>query len=96
MKPNSTLYNGRTYYFSVVLKEMHSDYMMNIYYMTIKMSGDPVDEADLMANATQIVISIPSLDMFSNGVLAFSVPVNTSLILDNFDNIFSVYVNDTL
>jgi hypothetical protein len=32
-----------------VLKEIHSDYMMNIYYMTIKMSGDPIDPEDIVA-----------------------------------------------
>lgn len=44
MNPNNKTYNGKTYYFSVVLKEKHSDYMMNIYYMTIKMSGEIYDE----------------------------------------------------
>lgn len=43
MYPNSTKYQGRTYYFSVVLKEKNSDFMMNIYYMTVKINGDPVD-----------------------------------------------------
>lgn len=61
------MYNGRTYYFSVVLKEMHSDFMMNTYYMTIKMSGDPVDESSLMDNATKISMTIPYLDYHSNG-----------------------------
>ena len=44
MNPNSTTYQGRTYYFSVVLKEVNSDYMLNIYYMTVKINGDPVDD----------------------------------------------------
>ena len=55
MKPNSTLYQGRTYYFSIVLKERHSDFMMNVYYMTVKMSGDPIDpNADPYANYTRV------------------------------------------
>jgi hypothetical protein len=41
MKPNLPNYSGMTYYFSVVLKEMHSDFMLNIYYMTIIIGGDP-------------------------------------------------------
>ena len=52
MSPNTTAYQGRTYYFSVVLKEINSDYMLNIYYMTIKINGDPVDATAQTANAT--------------------------------------------
>ena len=47
---NSTDYQGNTYYFSVVLKETHSDYIMNIYYITVKFTGTPyvtpVDDGD--------------------------------------------------
>lgn len=76
MNPTSRLFNGRTYYFSVVLKEKNSDFMMNTYYMTIKMSGDPVDEASLMENATKIQMTIPYLDYHSKGIFEFSHPVN--------------------
>ena len=42
MRPaNSTDYQGNTYYFSVVLKRTHSDYIMNIYYITVKFTGTP-------------------------------------------------------
>jgi len=51
MFPNNLLYQGRTYYFSVVLKEKNSDFMMNIYYMTIKINGDPVDPSELLPPA---------------------------------------------
>ena len=37
---NDTKYQGNTYYFSIVLKQMHSDYIMNIYYITVKFYGD--------------------------------------------------------
>jgi len=47
-KPNMSEYSGRTYYFSVVLKEVHSDYMMNIYYMTIKMTGNPWEPEEVV------------------------------------------------
>lgn len=67
MNPTSILFNGRTYYFSVVLKEKNSDFMMNTYYMTVKMSGDPVDEASLMDNATKISMTIPTLNYHSEG-----------------------------
>jgi hypothetical protein len=44
-----------------VLKEKKSDYMMNIYYMTIKMSGEPIDPTDKDENKTQVVMAISYL-----------------------------------
>jgi uncharacterized protein (DUF427 family) len=41
---NNTAYQGNTYYFSIVLKQEHSDYIMNIYYITVKFSGDVVSD----------------------------------------------------
>jgi hypothetical protein len=42
MRPNNdTQYQGQTYYFSVVLKRTHSDYVMNIYYLTVRFTGSP-------------------------------------------------------
>jgi hypothetical protein len=66
------LYNGRTYYFAVVLKEKNSDYMINTYYMTLKISGDAVDEDDILANATKITMTVTYLDYNSNGIFEFS------------------------
>jgi hypothetical protein len=63
MKPNSTTYQGRTYYYSVVLKEKNSNFMMNVYYMTVKLSGDPIDpNADPYANYTRITFDLMNLD----------------------------------
>jgi hypothetical protein len=68
MKPNSTQYQGKTYYFAIVLKERHSDYMMNIYYITIKMGGDLIDpNADPYVNYTRVTYTLVSLDYQSNG-----------------------------
>lgn len=59
MNPNNLLYQGRTYYFSVVLKELNSDFMMNIYYMTIKINGDPIDPEDLKPpNKTEVSMTL--------------------------------------
>lgn len=95
MNPTSRLFNGRTYYFSVVLKEKNSDFMMNTYYMTIKMSGDPIDEANEMENATKIQMTIPYLNYHSEGVFKFSHPVNMKFIENNFSKVFKVYINNT-
>lgn len=99
MRPNSTAYQGRTYYFAVVLKEVHSDYMMNIYYMTIKMSGDPIDPDDIETpNKTSVSMSITYLNYHSEGTLQFSMGVNYSCFanIDDFNNVMKVYVNNTL
>jgi hypothetical protein len=68
MTPNHLRYQGRTYYFSVVLKEKNSDTMMNVYYMTVKILGDPVDEDDLRPpNKTEVNMTITSLNYKSQG-----------------------------
>lgn len=85
MKPDHKKYNGRTYYFSVVLKEKNSDYMMNIYYMTIKMSGEPYDEAAEDANKTKVEITIPYLNYHSEGVLEFTQDVNMTAVIKEFN-----------
>ncbi len=79
MRPNSTEYQGRTYYFSVVLKEKHSDYMLNIYYMTVKMSGDPVEPEEYVEPAKITVsFSITKINYHSEGQILFSMGVNTT------------------
>ena len=101
MRPNTTAYQGRTYYFSVVLKEKHSDYQVNVYYITVKMSGDPIDESDdedEPINKTKIVMTIPYMNYHSQGYLKFNVPVNTSVFEDPvaLNNTFLLYINNTL
>ncbi|CDW72642.1 UNKNOWN [Stylonychia lemnae] len=93
--PNSKIYSGRTYYFSVVLKEKNSDYMMNTYYLTIKMNGDVIDEGQEMDNATKIQMTIPYLNQNSEGTFMFSHPVNMKFIQNNFNKTFKVYANNT-
>jgi hypothetical protein len=76
MNPNNLLYQGRTYYFSVVLKEKNSDFMMNIYYMTIKINGDPIDPDDLKPpNKTEVAMTINYLNYHSEGNIRFSMEV---------------------
>lgn len=65
MNPADKKFSGRTYYFSVVLKEKNSDYMMNIYYMTIKMSGEPWDEAAENDKKAKVQITVPYLNYHS-------------------------------
>jgi hypothetical protein len=101
MTPNNLLYQGRTYYFSVVLKEQNSDFMMNIYYMTIKINGDPIDPEDLRPpNKTEVAMTLQYLNYSSMGQLKFSMAVLPDVFLpenkDKFWEVFDVYVYNTL
>ncbi len=101
MTPNNLLFQGRTYYFSVVLKEKNSDFMMNVYYMTIKINGDPIDPDDLKPpNKTEVSMSITSLNYKSQGSINFSMPIQTSLFSKanktKFFELFDVYVINTV
>lgn len=44
LKPHDASYEGRTYYIAVVLKESNSDYMKNVQYIKIIMSGTNPDD----------------------------------------------------
>jgi hypothetical protein len=101
MTPNNLLFQGRTYYFSVVLKEKNSDFMMNIYYMTIKINGDPIDPDDLKPpNKTEVAMTITSLNYKSQGSINFSMPIQTGLFSKanktKFFELFDVYVINTV
>ncbi len=55
--------------------------MMNIYYMTIKILGEPIDENAENDNATKVDITVTYLNYHSEGVLEFSIPVNMPAIM---------------
>lgn len=76
MKPYLNKHSGRTFYFAVVLKELNSDFMMNIYYMTVKITGDLIDEEDDVFVKDQITMTITEITTESTGQLKFSQAVN--------------------
>ena len=62
MNPNNLKYQGNTYYFAVVLKETHSDFIMNVYYMTLKINGNRIDPSLLLPpNKTEVEMTIKFL-----------------------------------
>ena len=107
MKPeNDTQYQGYTYYFSVVLKRQHSDYIMNIYYITVRFLGDPwvepepepedngeEEEEEEEIIKEKVTFNITEITWKSKGQIRFSEAVNITHIVDNFDSIFSVYID---
>lgn len=116
--PTQNKYKGTKHYFAVVLKERNSDFMKNIEYITVNVTGipdvvvdpntgQPVDEnnnnatnntngTDPEVNKTQIIMKLDEIMTNSTGVLRFSEPVKTQLMLDRttFNSMFKVYVQN--
>jgi hypothetical protein len=81
-----------------VLKESNSDYMMNIYYMTLKVAGDPIEEDDSIPEIKKIQISMEliDIDVNSKGMLKFSHPIQMENVVNNFKSIFHVYIKTVM
>jgi hypothetical protein len=94
MKPNLPNYSGLTYYFSVVLKEEHSDFMLNIYYMTIIIGGDPYVPDNSTITKSLVWMNITVVNSDSSGALWFSSPINMAAALSLFSTAFEVHVVD--
>ncbi len=74
---NNTDYQGNTYYFSVVLKRTRSDYIMNIYYITVKFTGDvyvePTPDAVVTPANDTVTASNVTNDTFTPTKITFNV-----------------------
>ena len=46
LKPDSQWVQGRTYYFSIIVKERNSDSVKYSYYCTVKISGEAIEKDD--------------------------------------------------
>ena len=91
--PHSIWYQGKTYYFIIVVKEQNSDSVMYPYYCTVKMSGVTVDPDEYL-NYTDISFSMGELDRESKGTFKWSHPVNLEFVRDNWDQLFDVYIKN--
>ena len=92
-RPDSIWYQGRSYYFRIVVKEANSDSVLYPYYCTIKMSGTILDPMDVL-NFTDITWEMTEIDRESKSSLVFSHPVNLTFIKENWDDLFHVYVKN--
>ncbi len=94
MRPNSTQVQGRTYYFSIVVKEKNSDSVKYPYFCTIKVNGEIVEDQSGKINYTEISYS---LNWFANyqGSVKFNHKVNMTWLEQNFQDFFSFYWTDT-
>ena len=105
LKPDSQWVQGRTYYFTIIVKERNSDSVKYSFYCTVKVTGEPIEKDDSI-NWTDIYYNITEIDDFGNGVLKFSHPINMTFLkeidetqepkLPNFHHMFRVYWRDTM
>ena len=87
----------------MVLKQTHSDYILNIYYVTVKFTGTPyvAPVPDNSGNATDnntftptpVTFNLTDIDWKSKGQMVFSIPVNMTSIVQNWNDLFLVYVD---
>mmetsp|Transcript_12357 Transcript_12357/g.19192 ORF Transcript_12357/g.19192 Transcript_12357/m.19192 type:complete len:306 (+) Transcript_12357:1499-2416(+) len=92
-RPNSIWYQGRNYYFQIVVKEENSDSIKYPYYCTVKMSGNIIDPMEYL-NFTDITWKITEITRDSTGAVEFSHPVNLPFVQEHWDEMFDVYIKN--
>lgn len=102
LKPDSKVYAGRTYYFTIVVKEKNSDSVMYSFYATVRVDGTIQDDdspaweiGDVDGGRTQVNYTITDIDEKGNGVLRFTSPINMQWLEENFYDFFKIYWRDT-
>lgn len=93
LMPNSTQVQGRTYYFTIMVKNQHSDVISYPYMCTIKINGQIIN-IDNRINYTTINYTINWVDNYV-GSIKFNKPVNMTWLQANFNNVFKYYWTDT-
>lgn len=92
-RPDSVWYQGLTYYFTIVVKEKHSDSVMYPYYCTVKISGKEINPMTFL-NFTDVTFKLTPLSRNSTGAIIFSNPVNLTFVKENWDAMFDVYIKN--
>jgi hypothetical protein len=93
MHPTDKKITGLTYYFSVVLKEKHSDFQATIYYVTVKILGDKYVKPVFNWEYTYYSWRIAQIDMYSNGTLEFNnTNITTDMMMKDWNSVFRTYV----
>jgi len=91
--PHSIWYQGKTYYFRIVVKEKNSDTQQYPYYCTVKISGNIVDPEEYL-NFTDITFSMGTVDRYGRGQLKWDNKVNLTFVKEHFFDMFHVYVKN--
>lgn len=97
---------GRTYYFTIVVKEKNSDSVKYSFYATVRVEGEILDTddpayvignntGDIVGENTKIGYEINWVNDKGDGSLKFSAPIHMKWLEENFHDFFHVYWRDT-
>ena len=96
LRPNSTFVEGRTFYFTIVVKEKNSDTVLYPYYCTVKINGNITDMDEFnRIDYIDINYTINYIDEFSKGSMKFTEKVNMTWMSENFFDMFKFFWRDT-
>ena len=108
LKPNSKVYAGKTYYFTIVVKEKNSDTVKYSFYATVRVDklDSQTEEAtyDVTGNAengtTTVLYNITYVDDKGRGSIKFTSPINMAWLEENLgkpksEQMFNFYWRDT-
>jgi hypothetical protein len=84
---------GQTYFFSIVIKELHSATVMYSYYCTVKMTGDVIVR-DTNTYWVNVNYTITQLTDDSQGYMNFTEPINMTYLRQHFFDMFDIYWHD--
>lgn len=103
--PDSKEYQGRTFYFTIVVKEKNSDSVKYSFYATVRvnrMSNETSEEVipayDIggdIDGITEVNYTIQYVDDKGHGSLKFTSPIHMKWLEENFHDFFRVYWRDT-
>ena len=91
LRPDSKYYSGRTYYFTIVVKEKNSDSVKYSFYATVRVEGEIIDDDETADDVTQVNYEILEVDDKGRGTLKFSGPINMHWLEANFHDFFRIY-----
>lgn len=98
--PNSKKYGGRTYYFTIVVKEKNSDSVKYSFYATVRVTGNSTEDASEAydigkSSKTMVNYTIVEVDEKGRGSLKFTTPIHMKWLEENFNDFFKIYWRDT-
>lgn len=91
--PHSIWYQGKTYYFRIVVKEKNSDSVSYPYYCTVKISGVKIDPEEYF-NFTDIQFSMGPINRYGQGTVIWNHPVNLTFVQEHWSEMFDVYIKN--
>lgn len=97
LKPDSEWVQGRTYYYTIIVKESNSDSVKYSFYCTVKITGEPVEKNDTI-DYTVVNYTINYIDDEGNGSIFFTEPIDMEWLSQDgrFFDMFRVYWRDTM